>query len=213
MEIIPAILTDDAEDFKARLLHPELRRRAKLFHVDILDGSLFQTTCWTNPAVIRTWPNLPDIELHAMVYHPLRLVRDWEGIPVRRIIIHIEIGEHLKAIVPQLKERGLEVVLAVNPRTVIDTVNDFGLPIDGLQIMGVEPGKSGQAFLGEPILSKLRRAQALFPNLPISIDGGVRPELVGDLIAAGADRIVAASALWKAVDPGEAFDELVARTH
>lgn len=213
MEILPAILTNDPKDFKARLLHPELRRRAKMFHVDILDGTLFQTTCWADPSVIRTWSDIPEIELHAMVYHPLRLARDWEGLPVRRIIIHIEIGEHLKTIVPQLKERGLEIVLAINPRTVIDTVNDFGLPIDGLQIMGVEPGRSGQAFLGEPILSKLKRAQALFPRLPISVDGGVRAELVGDLVAAGADRIVASSAIWKAVDPGEAFDALAARSH
>lgn len=209
MEIIPAVLTNDPKDFKARLLHPELSRRAKMFHVDILDGSLFKTTCWADPEVVSGWSNLPDIELHAMVYHPVRVARAWEVVPsVKRIIVHVEIGEHLKAILPQLKERGLEVVLAINPKTVVDVASDFVTEIDGLQIMGVEPGESGQAFLGEPILSKLRRARALFPALPIAVDGGVRAELVHDLLKAGANRIVAASALWQAVDPGEAFDEL-----
>lgn len=212
MEILPAVLTHDEKDFSARLLNAGLRQRAKTFHVDILDGSLFHTTCWADPQVIGTWPNLPNIELHAMVYHPLRLARAWEHIPsLKRIIVHREIGDHLREIIPDLKERGLEIVMAVNPRTEVDSVADYLEMIDGIQIMGVEPGKSGQTFLGEPILAKIRRAKALFPNVPIAVDGGVRTNLVHDLAQAGAKRIVAATALWEAADPGEIFDELVAR--
>ncbi len=211
LEILPAVLAHDERDFSARLLHPELKRRAKMFHVDILDGTLFHTSCWAEPNIIGSWPDLPDIELHAMVYHPLRLARAWEHIPTfKRIIVHIELGDHLRIVVPQLKERGLEVVAAVNPRTAVDVVGDLDLAFDGILIMGVEPGKSGQTFLGEPILAKMRRAKTLFPNLPLAVDGGVRANLVGSLVQAGASRLVAASALWQAENPGEAFDVLVA---
>ncbi|MEK7183854.1 MAG: hypothetical protein AAB776_04445 [Patescibacteria group bacterium] len=212
MEILPGVLAYDEADFKKRLLHPELRKLAPTFHVDVLDGSLFKTTCWADAKVIGSWPNLPNIELHCMVQNPLEVAEAWfDHVPtLKRVIVHREIGRSLANVVTKLRTMNVEVVVAVNPATPVDEI--ARLPIDALMVMGVEPGASGQAFLGEPILAKMRRAQALFPNLKLAVDGGVSQTTISQISLAGASRCVASSALWKAEKPAEAYKELLNRT-
>jgi len=212
MEILPGVLAYNESDFKKCLLHPELRQFAATFHVDVLDGSLFNATCWADPQVVGSWKNLPGIELHCMVQNPLSVAEAWhDHVPnLKRVIVHREIGRSLSAVVTGLRAMQIEVVIAVNPSTPVDEI--ARLPIDALMVMGVEPGASGQAFLGEPILSKMRRARALFPNLTLTIDGGVSEATISDISQTGASRCVASSALWKAEKPAEAYKELLNKT-
>ncbi len=212
MEILPGVLAYDETDFRKRLLHPELCKVASTFHVDVLDGSLFGATCWADSEVVGRWKNLPNIELHCMVQNPLTVVQSWfEHVPsLKRVIVHREIGRPLANVIAKLRSLQLEVVVAVNPETPVDEI--ARLPIDGLMIMGVVPGASGQAFLGEPILSKLRRARALFPNLLLAVDGGVSEHTLGSLVDAGAERCVASSALWKAENPASVYKDLLDKT-
>jgi ribulose-phosphate 3-epimerase len=209
MEILPGVLAYDAIDFRKRLTHPGLRQAASAFHVDVLDGSLFNATCWADAQVVGSWKNLPDIELHCMVQNPLAVAEVWhKHVPsLKRVIVHREIGSHLPQVITQLRHFNVEVVVAVNPRTPVDDI--ARLPIDALMVMGVEPGKSGQKFLGEPILAKLRRARALFPNLRLAVDGGVSEATLGTLVHTGVSRCVASSALWKAENPAEAYENLL----
>lgn len=212
MEILPGILAYDAVDFRKRLLHPELGKVASTFHVDVLDGTLFGTSCWADPNVIGQWKNLPNIELHCMVAKPVPLVETWKAkVPtLKRVIVHFEIGYSLPDTLKQLSALEVEVLVAVNPTTAIDEIKRLSL--DSLQIMGVEPGQSGQQFLGTSILSKIRRAQALFPNLTLVLDGGVSVANIKQIMAAGAVRCVASSALWKAESPAQAYAELLNKT-
>ena len=158
------------------------------------------------------WKNLPDIELHCMVAHPVQLVETWkDNVPtLKRVIVHFEMGRGLNAALKQLRSLKVEVLVAVNPSTPVDEI--ARLPIDGLLIMGVAPGKSGQAFLGEPILSKIRRAKSLFPNLTLTLDGGVSEATISQISAAGISRCVATSALWKAENPAETYKNLLNKT-
>jgi ribulose-phosphate 3-epimerase len=212
MEILPGVLAYNEGDFRKHLLHPELRAVASMFHVDVLDNSLFPFRCWADPSVIGQWKNLPDIELHCMVAQPVRLVQTWKDhvATLKRVIVHFEIGRGLSEAIKQLRALDLEVMVAVNPSTQVDDI--ARLPIDGLLVMGVEPGKSGQAFLGEPILSKIRRARSLFPNLTLAVDGGVSEATISQISAAGTRRGVASSALWKAENPAEAYKNLLNKT-
>ncbi len=208
MDILPGVLAYDEIDFKQRILHPELRKVAETFHVDVLDGSMFGANCWADAKTVGTWKNLPDIELHLMVRNPLKVAENWYDhvSAFKRVIVHYEIGKPLIETVKTLKALRLEVVIAINPITPVDVIKD--LDIDALLIMGVEPGKSGQPFLGEPILAKIRRAHTLFPKLTIEVDGGVNSSTIKQIKLAGASRCVASSWLWKAENPTEAYSEL-----
>lgn len=212
MEILPGVLAYDEADFKARILHPGLQAVAKTFHVDVLDGSLFHATCWAEARTVGSWNDVPDIELHCMVQSPLSVIEDWKDhVPsLRRVIVHQEIGRNLPSTIARARQLQLEVMVAVNPGTPVDEI--ARLPIDGLLVMGVEPGASGQTFLGEPILSKVRRAKSLFPNLTVALDGGVSRQNIGSLAQTGLARCVASSALWKAEKPEEAYKILLSKS-
>lgn len=211
MEILPGILATDELDCKQKLLHPRLQKVAKMFHVDVLDGSMFANACWADPKVVGSWSGLPHIELHCMVQNPLPVAEEWykHVATLKRIIVHKEIGRSLEHVLAELSQLDLEVLVAINPDTPVDEVVNF--PFDALTVMGVQPGKSGQLFLGEPILSKLKRARVLLPGAPLELDGGVSEMTIQNIAQAGATRCVASSALWKAENPVEAYENLLSR--
>lgn len=208
MKLTPGVLAKDELDCKAHLLFPELAQER--FHVDVLDHTLVPATCWADPEVIGTWSNLPEIEIHLMVTHPSRHAAEWKAkvASLKNVIVHAESVTDPVKMCKQMKLMGLTVTIAVNPGTPVEAFNDMGGCADELLIMGVEPGASGQPFMGEPILAKIRRARALFPNVPICVDGGVNANSVQSISQAGATRGIATSAIWKSPAPLEELHRL-----
>lgn len=210
--ILPGVLAHDEHDFKAHIMHRGLRAIAPVWHVDILDGTMFHTTCWADPSVVGTWSNLPEIEIHVMSQNPLPHILAWmQHVPaMRRAIVHAEVARPLGAIIERAP--GIRFTLALNPETDVDVPHAHYHLFDRVQIMGVHPGASGQPFLGEMVYAKIRRFVARYPRFAtenaIDVDGGVAPATINALLAAGASRVVANSALWSAADPALAYHEL-----
>ena len=213
MEILPAILAHDEQDFHDHLFHPGLRQVAKMFHIDILDNTLVNATAWADPLVIGNWQNVPTLELHLMVQDPLAHLETWRlhVSSIRRVIVHREIDRALKGVLETLRSLHIETHLALHPATSVDNLEPYLPLVEGVMIMGVVPGKSGQPFLGQPILSKIKRAQALYPGLFLSLDGGVSESTISTIAKTGVKRCVASSALWKAENPEEALKNLANR--
>lgn len=214
--ILPAVLAYSEHDFKARIMHPGLRRVAPVWHVDILDGSMFHATCWADAAIVGNWKDLPEIEIHVMAQNPLPHIQTWrQHVPqMTRAIVHAEVARPLGAIVERVP--GVPFTLALNPETDVVVPHEHYHLFDRVQIMGVHPGASGQPFLGEQILAKVRRLAARYPRFlvehAIDVDGGVAVDNARALHAAGASRLVVSSALWAAADPVEAYHELTNAT-
>lgn len=208
--ILPAILARDADDFRKRIMHRELRRVAPLWHVDVLDGSMFASTAWSDPVTIGAWKDLPRIELHVMSHNPLPHIEAWHlHVPsLERAIIHAEIARPLGAILERIRAIGVGTGLALNPETPVEKLEHSLEHVDIAQIMGVHPGASGRPFEGEAILAKISRAHHLFPHLRLSVDGGIRPHNARAMIDAGATQLVASSALWSHADPEDVYEIL-----
>lgn len=208
--VLPAILARDEADFRARIQHATLRPAAPEWHVDILDGSMFNATCWADPAVVGTWENLPNIELHVMSHNPLPHIEAWHAhVPtVRRAIIHAEIARPHGAILERIRQLHLDAGLALNPETSLEHIGHLVHLLDVLQIMGIHPGASGRPFGGEAIFAKIRRAKKLFPSLPLAVDGGVTLENARILAEIGVERLITSSALWSQADPLHTFHAL-----
>jgi ribulose-phosphate 3-epimerase len=210
MSITPAILAHSAEDAKAKLFEKSLQDVAPRFHIDVLDGTMFGASCWADPKIIGTWENLPEIEIHLMVNNPLPLTVEWKRfVPtLKNVIIHAEVPRPKAKICERIKLMQLDVSVALNPETSLDELKKCHGHLDEVVIMGVHPGASGQKFLGEPILSKIRRLRILHPELSVAIDGGVNTETVRSLKDAGAQRFIASSAIWHETIPRHGFLEL-----
>ncbi len=211
MLITPSILAKNEQECREKLFHPGLHRKNLRFHIDILDGTLFNATSWADPEMIGSWPDLPEIEIHIMSENPFLHVVAWHKYvaSLRRVILHQEIARPLGTILEQVEILKLDRTVALNPETPIEHLEKYQKHIDEVLLMSVHPGASGQAFLGEPILAKIRRTRVLFPNLDIALDGGVTRDNIGSLAETGANRCVCGAALWQHPHPEDAHDDLL----
>lgn len=209
-EIIPSLLVDSREEFEKRLRIVE--PYVKTIHVDVLDGTMFPFTSWFDARAVGAMVTDVHYELHLMCQNPLPIVASWkEHVPTfTRAIVHAEINRPVGSVIDNLHHiHMIEAGVALNPETPLSQLNSQAHSADMILVMGVHPGKSGQKFLGLPVLEKIRKARQRWPSLPIEIDGGVTDDNIPLLIAAGATRVCAASAIFKSESPTIAVDELV----
>lgn len=196
--LIPAILVQsEAEAFE------RLASIGKLtwIQIDALDGTLYPNTSWFDAkAVARRKPS-PDIELHLMVMDPSAILDAWKNVrALKRVIWHVEAPIDHEKLIQRCHRMKREAVLAIAPQTPIRALLPYLGAIDGVLVLGVEPGFSGQSLI-RSTLKKVRDLKKIAPSLPIGFDGGVNKTTIDVLKKAGVDRFCVASALWKAKDP------------
>jgi len=208
-EIIPALLVKSEQEFEHRLR--QIENVCQTVQVDVLDGSLFGNISWHDARSVGALRTSVVYELHLMVENPLPIAAAWHALVpnLKRVIFHAEIARPHGLILEQLQEvMHLEAGLALNPETPIEAVHHLLYRLDQLTLLGVHPGFSGTAYLGEMVTEKVRQAHALRPDLPLSLDGGLTSELLPELLAAGVSRFAAASLIFKTPDPAARLIEL-----
>jgi len=178
-------------------------------HVDVADGVFSFHTTWNDPVGWRDL-HLPfAIEAHLMVEHPLVWISPWLAAGVKRFIIHIETinGEVFDAIAELCKNAGAEFGLSSNPETPARPMQSYLGRVNFFQVLGVNPGLSGQNFL--PLtLAKVKWLRENAPRAIIEVDGGMTPETAKFAKDAGADVVVSASYIFGSNDPKKAYEEL-----
>ncbi|MCH8049267.1 RpiB/LacA/LacB family sugar-phosphate isomerase [Patescibacteria group bacterium] len=212
ISVVPAVLAYSEDEFKEKLGNVEVLKLAPLFQIDILDGSMFDQSCYADPIVVASLKHTPQIELHLMIQNPVSVIEHWNThLPrfLERAIIHAEIDQPLIPVIESIKDLYLEAGLAINPDTSLDSIERLIPTLDLLLIMGVYPGKSGQSFLGDPILEKIRDARERFPQLKIAIDGGVTVENAPEMIEAGVNQLCVGSVIWSAENQRRIFSKLL----
>jgi ribulose-phosphate 3-epimerase len=209
--VAPSILVQSEEDFRERISQAELRNLAPIWHIDVLDGTMFNNSSWADFSAMKDIPDLPPIELHCMVQNPLPVIEQaHQMIPtVRRAIVHAEISRPIRAVITKIRKMGIEYGIAVNPETPFRSVPVPPEDIPFLLLMGIHPGKSGQVFLGEPVLQKIREARERYRSSIIEVDGGVNTENIRSIWDAGAHQVCSASCLFSSDDVRSTYRKLV----
>jgi ribulose-phosphate 3-epimerase len=188
-------------------------------HLDIADGKFTPHKTWNEPS---SWAKLrakQKLEVHLMAEEPEKLAASWLAAGAQRIIVHYEAlfdqryrqhkpeTDPFLAVANMCKERGAELVLAVNPETPAGALLSRGKDVAGFQTLAVHPGLSGQQFL-PVVLEKISFLRAHFPNAIIEVDGGVNPEVIARAAAAGANVFTTESYVFHSADPLSAYAEL-----
>jgi ribulose-phosphate 3-epimerase len=139
-----------------------------------------------------------------MVNKAEEVVDEWVSTGATRVIVHAEMKGDLAMAITKLKDRA-EIGLALNIETAIDVIEPFKDEIQFVQCMGIDHiGFQGQKFDDE-VINKIKEIKARYPQLPISVDGGVSLESAPKLIEAGANRLVVGSAIF---DSDNVFDAI-----
>lgn len=174
---------------------------AAYIHLDVMDGAFVPSISFGMPVLssLRSYTGQV-FDVHMMVEEPGRYIQDIKAAGADLICVHQEACIHLDRTVNQIKEAGLKAAVALNPATPVSTLENILPELDMVLIMSVNPGFGGQKFIPYA-LDKVRRVRAMADErgleTDIQVDGGVTAENAGALIQAGANVLVAGSAVFK----------------
>ena len=205
VKIAPSILSADF----ARL-GDEVKRLhdggADIIHIDIMDGH-FVPTITIGPMVVEAIRSVTDLpfDVHLMMDNPMDYISAYIEAGANGITVHGEVLPHLHRAVNYIKSFGVKAAVALNPSTPLNILDYVLDDIDMVLIMTVNPGFGGQKFI--PVMMEKIRRLADIRNksgldFPIQVDGGIGLDNINEVVKAGADIIVAGSAVFKSDDVG-----------
>ena len=205
--VAPSILSADFLRL-GEAIHMIEESEAEWVHCDIMDGHFVPNISYGIPVVKAVRPATKKVvDCHLMIEHPELYVGAFADAGADMITVHQEACTHLDRQVAQIHDLGCKAGVALNPATPVETLVDILHAVDMVLIMSVNPGFGGQKFIPRA-LDKVRRLRALAPDLLIQVDGGVNAETGAQLVAAGADVLVAGSYVFGAAEPKEAIHSL-----
>jgi ribulose-phosphate 3-epimerase len=210
--IAPSLL---AADF-ARLgeaLHMIEAAGAPMLHLEVMDGHFVEDISVGQPVVhsLRKATNLP-LDLHLLIEHPERYVAEFLEAGADRISVHLEATTRLHRVLEQIRQHGVKAGVALNPATPLEAIVDLVGEFDYLLVLSCDPGLSERSFIPGSV-EKVRAAASLRDarraDFAIQVEGGIRFEHLEQLARAGADILVAGSAIFHSDDPKARLREML----
>ena len=205
-KIAPSILSADFTRLGEEIKAVE-KAGADYIHVDVMDGH-FVPNITIGPMIVKAVKGVTDLPLdvHLMISEPDRYIDAFADAGATFLTVHGETVHHLHRTLQHIRDRGLRPAVSLNPATPHDVLEYVLGDLDMVLIMSVNPGFGGQTFIPSAI-SKIERLKAEIDarglQVDIEVDGGIGPDTIGPVSAAGADVFVAGSAIFGSRDYGE----------
>lgn len=204
--VAPSILSADFS-----MLGDEVRKvdeaGADLIHIDVMDGHFVPNLTFGAPVVkcIRKVTDLP-FDVHLMIENPEKYIVDFKKAGADIITVHAEACSDLKSVIKSIKDIDVKVGVSINPSTTIAVIESVLSDVDMVLLMSVNPGFGGQSYI-HTVTDKIRTLKAIRDkkglSFDIEVDGGIDEKTASEAAEAGADILVAGSAVYKADDIAE----------
>ncbi len=185
---------------------------ADWFHLDVMDGRFVPNISYGQMVIefMRRTTKKP-FDVHLMILEPEKYAEEFRKAGADHLIVHYEACPNLHRNIEQIKSLDMKASVAINPHTPVVLLSDILQDLDTVCVMSVNPGYGAQKFIPHT-LSKIRELRKLIDNwnLPvlIEVDGGVTVENAKDIIAAGADVLVAGNTVFRSKDPVDTIRQL-----
>ena len=200
MLIAPSILASDFSRLGEQI-QMITQAGADWIHLDVMDGLFVPNITFGAPVIkaVKPYSDLP-FDVHLMIEEPIRYIEQFKEVGADLLTIHVEACEDVKTTIEAIKKAGLKVGLALNPPTAVDEVIPYMEMVDMILVMTVNPGFGGPSYIDEctekvEVLRAVKEEYNM--DLAIQVDGGVTLDNVNVPLEAGANVIVAGSAVYK----------------
>jgi len=214
--IAPSMLAADFSNL-ARDIAVVNQSDADWFHLDVMDGVFVPNISFGMP-VIKSMAKhtTKPLDVHLMIVEPDRYIQTFADLGADVLTVHVEACTHLHRSLQSIKAKGMKAGVALNPHTPVVSLSHIIEDIDLVCLMSVNPGFGGQSFI-EATYEKVRELRTLIDenkaSTLIEIDGGVTNQNASQLVAAGADVLVAGSYVFSASDPTATIANLSAQVN
>ncbi|MDL2237735.1 ribulose-phosphate 3-epimerase [Christensenellaceae bacterium OttesenSCG-928-K19] len=211
VKIAPSILSADFADMAAGVKLME-QAGVEYLHCDVMDGVFVPNITFGFKMIedIRKKTSLP-MDVHLMIDKPERYVERFAEAGADIITVHVEATVHLQRTLQAIRQCGKKAGAVLNPATPLEMVKYVLDDVEMILLMSVNPGYGGQGFI-PAVMGKITELKEMIhahgKEIEIEIDGGVNKETAAGIAAAGADVLVAGSAVFSAPDPVQAVREL-----
>lgn len=198
-ELSPSLLSANFNNLKADL-DEIVKAGCRYIHLDVMDGMYVPNISFGIP-VIKSLRKYNDLifDTHLMVEEPIRYVKDFADAGVDILTVHVEACKHLDRTIEAIKEHGMKVGVTLNPSTSLSTIEYILEKIDMVLIMSVNPGYGNQKYI-EYCTDKIRKLRDMIDSrgleVDIEVDGGVKLDNLKKVLDAGANIVVAGSAVF-----------------
>ncbi|HGM3505551.1 ribulose-phosphate 3-epimerase [Clostridioides sp. ZZV15-6383] len=204
IKLAPSILSADFAKLLEDVRKVE-RAGCEYLHIDVMDGH-FVPNITLGPLVVKSLKkeniNMT-FDAHLMIENPDKYIEEFVKAGCDIITVHQEACVHLHRTIQNIKSHGIKAGVVLNPATPIDTIKHVLPDLDMVLLMSVNPGFGGQSFI-PCVLDKIKELKALIDskglNIDIEVDGGISPKNVAEVVQAGANVIVAGSAIFGSDD-------------
>ena len=211
IKIAPSILSADFADLGREV---QKVQSADWLHVDVMDG-MFVSNISIGVPVVKSLRKATDmfLDVHLMIEKPVRYIDAFADAGADLLSVHLEsdMPPGIKAALEAMDRRGVKKGIVLRPITAAEAVLPYIKDVDLILVMTVEPGFGGQKFMADqlPKIAAIRRyINEYNPDCRLEVDGGVDPNTAPLVIKAGADVLVAGSAVYGAADPAAAIKTL-----
>lgn len=202
--VSPSLLSADFGNLQ-RDIEMLNQSEADWYHLDVMDGEFVPNISFGFPVMQAMAEHATKpLDVHLMIVRPEKFIKEVKALGAKVMNVHYEACTHLHRVVQQIKNEGMMAGVTLNPHTPVSVLEEIITDLDLVMLMSVNPGFGGQKFI-EHSVDKTRRLRQLITqsgsHALIEIDGGVNRETGARLVEAGADVLVAGSAVFRAADP------------